>query len=621
MANNGFIKKLWTWFDNYFLLIATAFLAVFIPLYPKIPLPVPDLLPGYIVRLRLEDVFIVIVAVWWGIQALRRKVDWRNPLTWSIVAYVICGLLANIFGVLVTKTIPAETLHIGKSMLHWARYGQYFSLFFIAYSAIKTKRQAFIFTGILLATVLAVAFYGYGQKSWYWPVYSTMNREFSKGIRLYLGPYARVQSTFAGHYDLGAYLVVIVPLALALFFGLGKWSAKNLTWIKERWVKLLRIMALLVWFSGLWLLVMSASRASFGGYLVAAGLVFLFLLPKRGLLWFLSRGFLVFLVSGIMLVFVGDLSTRFAQLIDQNKYPEIHSAYHTVNDLIQHPRKLIGLAPSQSQPPEGAKSVEQLEQELNEAGLTMSDTQPSTVRPSDVQVDVPLEEYDINDPAATLAAGLIEKDGKLVRERIYSDCSLQQSLSVCIRLETLWPRAIAGFTRNPLFGSGYATLTKETVGQFTEAESTDNNFLRTLGETGALGFFFFYGSIGLAMWYEWLAYRRSDDPFIRALAIGGFAGAVGLLINATYIDVFAASKVAYTFWLVQGLILAVLVKEGVVAPHLAFERQNQKQKTAELSSLLQKVEEQVQAKEGKSGYISSAKRRQKSMKRKKSVRK
>lgn len=620
MANNGFIKKLWTWFDNYFLLAAVAFLAAFIPLYPKIPLPVPDLLPGYIVRLRLEDVFIVVVAAWWGIQALRRRVHWRNPLTWSIIAYILCGLLANILGVVLTQTIPAETLHIGKSMLHWARYGQYFSLFFMAYSAIKTKRQAFFFIGLIFLTVIAVAFYGYGQKSWYWPVYSTMNREFSKGIRLYLGPFARVQSTFAGHYDLGAYLTVVVPMSLALFFGLGKWSAKSLTWISTRWILAFRTLAFFVWLSGLWLLVMSASRASFGGYLVGAGLVFLFLLPKRGLMWFLSRGFLVFAVSGIMLVFVGDLSTRFAQLIDQNKYPEIHNAYHTINDLVQHPRKLIGLTPFQGKPPEGAKSIEDLEKELNSVGLTTSDTQPSTERPSDVQVEVPLEEYELDDPAATLAGELVERDGKLVKDRVYSDCSLTQSLSVCIRLETLWPRAIAGFKSNPLFGSGYATLTKETVGQFTEAESTDNNFLRTLGETGALGFFFFYGTIGLAMWYEWLAYRRSDDPFIRALAIGGFAGAVGLLVNATYIDVFAASKVAYTFWLLQGVVLAVLVKEGVVAPHLAFERLEQNKKTAELSSLLQKVQSQAKEKEGKSGYISAAKRSQKSMKRKKSVR-
>src|SRR5690606_38067721 len=162
-------------------------------------IPLGDLIPGYIVRLRLEDVFIAIAAAWWGIQVLRGKIHWRTPLTLAIGLYVVTGLAASLAGVWITGTIPAEVLHIGKSMLHWARYVQYFSLYFIAYSAIKSRKQAFIMVVLSLLTVVLVGFYGYGQKHWYWPVYSTMNREFSKGIRLYLGPHARVQSTFAGH--------------------------------------------------------------------------------------------------------------------------------------------------------------------------------------------------------------------------------------------------------------------------------------------------------------------------------------------------------------------------------------------------------------------------------------
>ncbi len=35
------------------------------------------------------------------------------------------------------------------------------------------------------------------------------------------------------------------------------------------------------------------------------------------------------------------------------------------------------------------------------------------------------------------------------------------------------------------------------------------------------------------------------------------AGIVGLLLNATYIDVFVASKVAETFWALVGILLAI----------------------------------------------------------------
>jgi hypothetical protein len=619
MDGKGFITKLWRWFDSSFLLIAVGFLAVFIPLYPKIP--IGDIIPGYIVRIRLEDVFIGLIFFWWLVQIVRKKLEWRTPLTFFILSYLTVGLLSNILGVVLTKTIPAQMLHIGKSMLHWFRHIEYFSLFFIAYSAVKNKADAFKLIFVSALSVIGVVVYGYGQKYMYWPVYSTMNREFSKGIRLYLGEFARVQSTFAGHYDLGAYLVILLPIVLAMFFALGvKKKDDAAPSLKQKILHFLaRTTFLFAWLGGLWILALSASRTSFIGYLLALGIVMLLMMFIRGIVWGFSRGFLVLLLSVFMMVFVGDLTTRFAQLIDQNKNPKMHAAYHTVNDYVQHPQKLLGLRFAPAKKPDGAISVTDLENDLNKQGMTVSDTTPSTTKPQDVYTEVPEKEYELNDPAATLAGALVQQGDKLVKERTYSDCALERSLSLCIRFETLWPRAIQGFMRNPLFGSGYATLNKSSFGEFTEAESTDNNFLRTLGENGLLGFIFYYGLSGIVVWYAFLAYKRSNDVFIRALGASIVAGTFGLLLNATYIDVFVASKVAYTFWMLQGIALAVFVKEGVVAPKFAFERKAQVQKTSELASLLAKVEKKAGAKsEGTTApYLSLKKKRQKSMKPKK----
>lgn len=613
MADNALMRKLWHWFDEYFLLAATAFLIVFIPLYPKIPLA--DIIPGYIVRIRLEDVFVALALFWWLIQLLRKKVTWRTPLSLAILAYVLVGLVSNILGVILTGTIPAELLHFGKSTLHWLRHIQYFSLFFMAYSAVSNRRQAQILIGSFIVALLGVMVYGYGQKYWYWPVYSTMNREFSKGIRLYLGEHARVQSTFAGHYDLGGYLVLVESLALSLYFYMGGMLKKAIARSKKliiagRWL------TAFAWFGGLWLLVMSASRASFGGFLVGAGLVTLLYMRRRGLWWGISRGLVVLLISSVMFVFVGDLSTRFAQIIDQNKYPQLTETFHQINDLRKHPLLAMGVKVN---PPDGAKSTDDLERELNEQGLTVSDTQPTTNRPTDVYSDIPEKEYDLDDPEATKETGLVQQGDKLVKERVYSDCSLQHSLSVCIRIETLWPRALEGFYSNPLFGSGYATLTKATVEQFTEAESTDNNFLRTLGENGALGFFFYYGSIGLAIWYSIETYRRSDDPWLQALAIANIAGTSGLLLNALYIDIFIASKVAYTFWTMQGVYIAIFVKEGVITPQFDLAGLQKKKDASQLSSLLSQAEKKASSKTKKSKYLSGSKkkRRQRSSKKSK----
>src|SRR5690606_691774 len=144
----------------------------------------------------------------WLVQVIRKKVEWKSAMLWMIVAYAVAGLVSTLVALFVIKTVPLEPLHIGKTVLHYFRYLEYFSLFVILFSAIKKRSNLVLGVTIFARTVLTSAVYGYGQRYFYWPVYSTMNREFSKGVRLYLTQYARVQSTFAGHYDMAAYLVV-----------------------------------------------------------------------------------------------------------------------------------------------------------------------------------------------------------------------------------------------------------------------------------------------------------------------------------------------------------------------------------------------------------------------------
>ncbi|MFH2118344.1 MAG: hypothetical protein ABII10_01260, partial [Candidatus Paceibacterota bacterium] len=213
---NSFFKKIFSWLDSNILFLFSTLLLIFIPLYPKIPLF--DILPGYIVRVRFEDALIALAGLTWIIQLWRGKVVWKSPLFRLIGIYTLVGFLSILSAIFIIHTVPLELLHVGKSALHLFRYMEYFFLFVLMYASLKTFKQAKIIVWMLVLTVLAVSFYGVGQKYWYWPVYSTMNREFSKGVRLYLTEHARVQSTFGGHYDLGAYLVIVLPILLALFY-------------------------------------------------------------------------------------------------------------------------------------------------------------------------------------------------------------------------------------------------------------------------------------------------------------------------------------------------------------------------------------------------------------------
>ena len=532
------LKRALTWFDNYALLILASFAVAFIPLYPKLPLF--EAIPGYIVRVRLEDILIVVVSLVWFIQAIRGKIAWKNSALGWIATYALGGLLTLISAVLIIQTIPAQLLHIGKSTLHYFRYLEYFSLVAIVFSAITTKKHLYILLGVMMAALIGVTVYGYGQRYYYWPVYSTMNREFSKGVRLYLTEHARVQSTFGGHYDLSAYLVILLPITLALAL-----AATN---------KWLRIALHAAHIGGLWLMVVAASRTSFFGYLIAAELVvILFALYQTKwaakLRYFVVHSAALGLLVGWMMFFYGEsIYDRFLQVLDG--YPEYRQIYHDTNkkrkELFGNALVFIGL--KQPSPPSDGMSLAELE--ARNRVLADSDERPSSDKPSDVYTDVP-DQVQVATMSADGTMGFVTVE----RDRTYSDNALKYGLSLAIRLDTLWPRAIAGFQRNPIFGSGYATLTKESIEQFTEAESTDNNFLRTLGETGLFGFLTFYGLIVVIMRKAFL-HLRAKDTLLRSLSVGVLTASIGLLINATYIDVFAASKVAFTYWAVVGLYLA-----------------------------------------------------------------
>lgn len=513
-----------------FLLIIASFLLAFIPLYPKIPLF--EAIPGYIVRVRVEDILVLLAFLIYLVQIFRKKIDFKNKVTPWIFAYLGVASLSILSAMFLIKTIPLELIHIGKSVLHLFRYTEYFVLFFLMFSSIKKVKDVKLVFYTLAFTVLAITIYGYGQRYWYWPVFSTMNREFSKGMVLYLTEHARVQSTFGGHYDLAAYLVIVLPIFYLLAINLkNKWQRFGL------W---------LVHLLGLWLLVMSASRTSFAAYIggVLIGLMFFSALQKKWyqkIWYFLRKSFTyLFIVSVMMYSFGDDMRERFEQVL--RAYPEVFTVYENVqktaieqtHDLSDYFKKL-----REGKKPENGIAFDNT--------LTPTDEVPVSTRPIDVYVDVP----------DTIA--IVDDNNEVTyveQPRTWSANAMKYGLSLAIRLDELWPNAIKGFMRNPLLGSGFATLNKKEFLQFTEAESTDNNFLRTLGETGLLGFVTFYGAVTVLLVILYKNQKKSQDQQLKTANLAFIAASIGLLLNASYIDVFASSKVAFTYWALAGAILA-----------------------------------------------------------------
>src|SRR5690606_722662 len=359
----------------------------------------------------------------------------------------------------------------------------------------------------------------------------------SKGIQLVLdSPYARVQSTFAGHYDFGACLVIVLPFILGL-----AWLSTNNRIRFIVWICFILILCALL---------ACASRSSFIGFVVAmaigiGGISLVETNMRSRIICMIKRCSVTFGLCGIMLLFFGgNLSQLFITAIQG--VPALGSMYQKIVQIIPQAEKIDNAVIPQYTNPVPMKPTQ-----------TPS---PQSTTPPDVYVDVP-EKIEII---------TIDESGQQVisyeeRPRTFSQCARERGLSLCIRLEALWPQALKGFEKNRLLGSGYATLNKVSLFHFPEADGTDNNYLRVLGETGLLGLITFFSVIGFALMqtFQQLVQvakshkKRNFDQRLKLVLLSGYvAGTVGLLVNALYIDVFVASKVALTYWALTGLVLA-----------------------------------------------------------------
>jgi len=517
-------KKLSSWLDRHLLEIIAGFLLAFIPLYPKWPLF--DVLPGYNVRVRLEDFVILFGLIAFIIQVVRGKASLKdNPLTIPIFLYWIIGFLSVVSAVFLTHTIPLELPHVGKALFHWARRVEYMSVSFIFFSAIKNRQALKRVLAIFALTAVMVTLYGFGQKYLQWPVYSTMNREFSKGWRLVLTEHARVSSTFAGHYDLGAYMVIAL-----LFFAVT-------TTVSRSFIRWLSLIAFILSFA---ILLLTASRTSFLAYVGSLTLAFLLLTRYLSLKKVIISWLIFMLISAVGIRSFGSLYSRFAHILrldrvetmvvdTYNRFkPDFASRRQTVD--VNQDLQLVYT--DSDQPP----------------------TPPEGQLPPDVYEDIPVEFSEASLSAIPSSSGT----GNEGDSRDFSQSAYTFGLSSAIRLDALWPRALAGFKANPLLGSGYSTLVKTETTQFTEAESTDNDYLRALGETGLLGAISFYGIFALVLFRAFQTYRHTKDRFVGSFLIVFITSMAALLVNAMLIDVFEASKVAYMVWAFVGITFAVI---------------------------------------------------------------
>lgn len=435
-----------------------------IPMYPKFPL---FNVPGTYVAIRAEDFLLTIMGALLAVYFLRNSIfDFlKTPVIKAIILFITAGLLSALSGWLLTQTIQP---HLG--FLHWARRIEYLIpfLFVFAISRYRAKvgysgHDLKYFMETLCISTFFIFLYGLGQMYLSFPVISTQNEEYSKGTALRWIPGARLHSTFAGHYDLAAYLVIFFPLAIAFFVTLKSKLQKALVF-------------LLAIVPAYWLMLQTEARISYIAFLVGVSVT----------LWFLRKKLLIIpfvFISLFITIMFTDLGARYRYTLEVYK-----------QKIMQKVKKSDGWR---------FKTFAQ-------------DNPPQYVSP--IGKDKPLP-----DP--------------IVEDR-----------STAIRLKVEWPRAIRAFLKNPLLGTGYSSITL----------ATDNDYLRLLGEVGLVGALAFMLILARTL-SGCRSYLKGVKKFgIRSAYVAGFLGAfAGVLINATFIDIFEASKVALVFWAIAGLAVSI----------------------------------------------------------------
>ncbi len=460
---------------------AVGFLLLFLPLYPKFPLASVS---GTYVAIRLEDVLVALVVALFGLKLLLER-DFsllKDSLTHLFALYFGIGLLSILNAVFITKNVLPHL-----AFLHFLRRVEYISLLFVAYYSFKNIKQLKVYGWIVWLTSFGVIIYGLGQKFMGWPVISTMNEEFSKGLILQLTWWARINSTFAGHYDLAAFMVLLLPLVAVALIMAKRWSV--------------RILVFLLGLFSYYILLLTASRISFGAYLVSIFLVLLLANKK----WWLAP-FLTFSILGM--IFAGDLGQRYAATF------RIDLSFLSSQVKIKPPPQIPG--PSATPTPSGF---------LPPPGKV----KPGKPTPTPTPTEIPELKPGEYPPVETTA--------------------LAVGRSTDIRLKVEWPRALRAFLKNPLLGTGYSSITL----------ATDNDYLRMLGETGLLGvlaFLAIFLEIGRRFYF--FLKQRGIKPEERLVVLAVAGATVGYFLNATFIDVLEASKVAFFFWILMGVGLRVI---------------------------------------------------------------
>lgn len=501
------MKKLIKWFDENIIKILVGITIFFIPLFPKIPLH--NINYTY-VFFRIDDIFIIIFFLVFALQVVRRKIELNKQFLILFMLYWGAVFISALWGIYVHKNIIIS--HLG--FLHAFRRIQYMFVFFAALSVVKSKKIFFKYLWLFVVSSTLVFAYSLGQKFLGWPAVQTMNPEYARGYLLFLTPEARISSTYAGHYDLAAFTIFFMPIIIGFYLFANK------------------IRYFLLFILSILILVFTASRISYGAYIISS-IPFLIFIRKPKLL-------IIAVLFTLLFTFTSkNLTSRFSRTFQ-------------VKQIFVNQNTGQVVVPQKMTPKELPAGSFYIDIDKKQASTTVPNVVVANPEQKELLKERILDEIRTDAKKKGRKLTYQEEQELLISmtAKLMPVNTLVSDISFATRLQVEWPRAIAAFIRNPILGTGPSSIT----------EATDNDFLRSLGEVGLLGTILF-ATILFTIVKKIFFLARQVKTQEKYLYWSFIFGLLGLLFNAGYIDVFEASKIAYQFWLIAGLYVGMSLIE------------------------------------------------------------
>lgn len=189
------------WLD--WLLVAVVGLVVLVPKFDLLAVP------GTTTTIRFEDFAVAgLYVIWLGWLAWRRKWPQWSWVHVLMLVVVLVGVLSTSWGM-----IAGHVTHPELGVLNVLRRIEYFGMFWVAFSWMRPERLK-QYVGVLLGISLVVVIVAVLQFFGWLPMFSTW-QGYSGQVLYFDQNFIFLISTFAGHYDLGGYLILMTPIAMA----------------------------------------------------------------------------------------------------------------------------------------------------------------------------------------------------------------------------------------------------------------------------------------------------------------------------------------------------------------------------------------------------------------------